>query len=222
MLRSCLLLLSIFALPAQAMPADEAWYFPEDELEAQVAAVSEGELSLLNVPPDKPVHHHHNRIQITHESLKDGWVLLEQCHRQLDPVAETQIVYHAERIRNLQLLSSENITRAWVEGPTIQLSGIGQQASLCLRAESRALSSRPSQQYRLKNGPYMRRFLDGYYPMHVTLEIRYPSDSIELVALHPMPGKAGKLEQRPGYVLWDGWFKGQLFTAFDFRPISQP
>jgi hypothetical protein len=161
-------------------------------------------------------------IYITRDSLEDGWVRLEQCHSRLDPVAETQIVYHPERIRNLQLVSSKNIDAARVEGHSVLLRGIGREASLCLQAESRALSLLPNRHYRLKNGPYMRRFLDGYYPMRLTLEIHYPAEALELNSLRPLPGKAGSLRRHPGVIRWDGWFEGRLYTEFDFVTTPPP
>jgi hypothetical protein len=220
MLRLILLLCLWFQIPA--VPAEEDWAFPGDDLQARIAEVSEGELTLLDTPPEKPVHHHQNRIHITPDSLQDGWVMLEQCHRNLDPVAESQILYHSERIRNIRVLSTHDIDTARVEGPSVQLGGIGRKAVLCLGAESRALTSLPKHRYRLKNGPYMRRFLDGYYPMRVSLEIHYPAEMLELQAHRPEPGKAGKLEQHPGHIRWDGWFTGRLFTEFDFIRSHHP
>jgi hypothetical protein len=68
----------------------------------------------------------------------------------------------------------------------------------------------------------MRRFLDGYYPMRVTLEIHYPAEALELRALRPMPAKAGGLQRQPGTIRWDGWFKGRLYTEFDFVTTEHP
>ena len=195
---------------------------PDDDLEARLAEVSEGELSLLARAPDRPAHHHRNKISITAQSLRDGWVGLEQCHSQLDAVAETQIVYLPQRIRNIRILSAENIDAHRVEGPTVQLQGIGHDARLCLRAESQALHRLDADHYRLKNGPYMRRFLDGYYPMRVSLEISYPENRLSLQGFRPPPGGAGRFEQRTGHLLWDSWFKGRLFTEFDFILQRQP
>ncbi|MEN8167738.1 MAG: hypothetical protein ABFR65_09725 [Pseudomonadota bacterium] len=191
--------------------------FPDDDLESRLAELSEGELILLTSPPDRPVHHHHNRIQITQESLGHGWVDMEQCHTRLDPVSETQIVYHPERIRNIQILSSAHIEQIRIDGPSVQLSGIDREARLCLSAESRALVSLGEGRYRLRNGPFMRRFLDGYYPMRVTQEISYPVNLLKLRDFRPLPGRAGAVRQTAGRILWDAWLKGRLYTEFDFQ-----
>jgi hypothetical protein len=42
-------------------------------------------------------------------------------------------------------------------------------ARLCLSAQTRALRNTGNGYFNLVNGPYMRKFLDGYYPMRVTL-----------------------------------------------------
>lgn len=219
------LLMSLGLLLSSPIPAsDEARElgFPDDDLEARLARVSDGELTLLESAPADPVHHHSNSIWITKSSLMDGWVKLEQCHSQLDPVAETQIVYHPERIRKIRILSSDKIDQSRVEGASVQLSGIDREARLCLSAESRALTHLGKGHYRLRNGPYMRRFLDGYYPMRVSLEIIYPPQQLELIDFRPAPGGSGKTLQKPDRILWDSWSKGQLFTEFDFHLKKQP
>ena len=190
----------------------------DDDLEARVAAVSDGELIMLETPPDQPAHHHRNQIKITQASLHDGWVTLEQCHTHLDPVAEAEILFHAERIRHIQLLSSKKIAHAQVEGATVQLTGIEPNAHICLHAESRALIFLGDGVYQLKNGPFMRRFLDGYYPMHVSLEISYPETLIKLQSFSPQPAQ-GTIQHSPGLIVWDSWFKGRLFTIFNFQLI---
>jgi hypothetical protein len=61
----------------------------------------------------------------------------------------------------------------------------------------------------------MRRFLDGYYLMRLSLEIHFPKDRLELDEMRPLPGKAGRLERGEGFLLWDGWFSGRLISEFD-------
>jgi hypothetical protein len=212
----------ILLLPAlQATgETEEAWDFPDDDLEQRLAEVSEGDLTLLSSPPARPVHHHRNRIRIRESSLQDGWIGLEQCHEHLDPVGALEIVYHPGRIRNLRILSSSHIETSRVSDAKVELTGIGHGASLCLSAESRALILLDDGRYRLRNGPYMRRFLDGYYPMHVTLEIEYPPGLLEPAGFRPQPGAAGRMEQSPGLLHWESWFKGTLFTEFDFHAVT--
>ena len=190
--------------------------FPDDDLETRIDRVNEGELVFLAAPTERPVHHHDNRILITTSSMKDGWVTLGQCHYHLDPVGATEIVYHRQRIRKLRILSTERINKSRVEGPSVQLSGIGLNATICIQAESQALVPLEKGGYRLKNGPFMRRFLDGYYPMHVTMEVLYPAGQLLFASFRPSPGRSGRIEKSGGRIFWDGWFEGRLFTEFDF------
>ena len=209
----CCLLLAA----AGRTPAAEPDPFPEADLEDRIERVNEGQLRFLREPPPRPVHHHHNRITISEQSIGGGWVTLEQCHYHLDPVAAVEIVYHPQRIRGIHVLSSKGVDSSRVLGPSVQLSGVKRGASLCLQAESRALQTLGEGHYRLRNGPYMRRFLDGYYPMRVSLEVRYPPHRLSLIGFHPAPGASGQVLQETGRVVWEGWFEGRLYTDFDFR-----
>lgn len=190
--------------------------FPADDLESRIERVNEGRLRFLEHPPQRPVHHHSNRIRITRSSLADGWVALDQCHDHLDAVPALQIVYHPERIRAIRILSSEGIGGNRIQDHSVQLQDVGAGARLCLEAESRALRQLPDGGLVLQNGPYMRRFLDGYYPMRVSLEIRYPADLLRLEGREP-GGQAGfRLRERPGLIEVDSWFEGRLITRFTF------
>ncbi|MGD8911541.1 MAG: hypothetical protein PVJ68_02195 [Candidatus Thiodiazotropha sp.] len=51
-------------------------------------------------------------------------------------------------------------------------------AAICLQAETQSLHPTGQGGYQLRNGPYMRRFLDGYYPMLLTLQVDYPAELI--------------------------------------------
>lgn len=191
---------------------DDAW------LEAPIARadkVNEGELRFLPQRPDKPVHQHRNLITITDSSLQDGWIHLQQCHHNLDSVPAAQIVYSPERIRNIRIERVEGIVRSWVDGPTVQLEGVGKGAVLCLRAESRALFREEGDRYLLRNGPYMRRFLDGYYPMFVSLQVSYP-DQLTLDSVRPAPQPGLTLEQDNQRVTLETWFEGRLVTELRF------
>jgi hypothetical protein len=199
-----------------AIAADQEDPDPQETLEERIASVNEGTLHFLAEPPPRPVHHHANRIRILESSLADGWVRLEQCHEHLDPVPATQILFHPERIRDIRVLATEGIARAYVEGPSVQLEEIAQGARLCLSAQSRALHALPGGRYRLQNGPYMRRFLDGYYPMRVSLEIEYPPARLSLWGHEPDPQPGFRVSERPGRVSADAWFEGRLTTRFLF------
>ena len=209
---------------------DDDWpaWAEEPDLMEQVAAVSDGELRFLPATAADGKHAHLNRIRITEASLDGGWVALQQCHEHIDAVPAAQILFRAGGIRNLTIESSRNIGRAWVEGHSVQLEDIGHDAVLCLHGESRALRDLGNGYYRLRNGPYMRQFLDGYYPMRVTLDIEYPADVIEVVGQSPVTQPGFSVHNGGSELLVDTTFEGRLITCFDFCrrggncPIPEP
>ena len=192
-----------------------AWINAEESDRQRIASVNEGELVFLHEPPLSPVHHHRSRIVITRQSLADGWVLMEQCHERLDRVAEAQIVFNQGRTRALEILSFHNMDAAFVESSTIQLRGIRDASKVCARLQTRALHTLGMQIFELQNGPFMRRFLDGYYPLQLSIQVEYPDD-LELVDYAPdnQPGYA--LNSTPGLVSVEALFEGELRTRFRF------
>ena len=202
---------------------DEPWPdFPEANLEQRLSDISDGELVFLDAPPDEPAHQHENLIRILPASLDDGWVALQQCHRNLDQVSLLEIVYHPERIRDIRILSSHNIDQSRVLGPRIELRGIQADAVLCLSAQSRALHEISPGRYQLRNGPYMRRFLDGYYPLHLSMEIVYPPHLLSLQTTAPQAEDAPAYRLEPGRIHWQAWFQGRLNTEFTFSSNERP
>ncbi|MCG8089230.1 MAG: alpha/beta hydrolase [Candidatus Thiodiazotropha taylori] len=210
-------LVMVFNVHGITLEEEEA-FWEESEIE-----VNEGVLEFLSQPPEKPVHHHQNQITITRSSLQDGWVELSQCHYHLDPVPRLEIVYHPQRIRDIRIVSMSNIGHAEVVGHKLDLSDVNRSAEICLSAQSRALHNLGDGHYQLRNGPYMRRFLDGYYPMQLSLEVRYPAERLAFNGQSPLP--AGEVEQQSmeGLFKWRGWFTGKLSTQLDFmlNPLTR-
>lgn len=137
-----------------------------------------------------------------------------QCHTDLDKVSASQIVYDPDHIRDLKVLSSQNIGSARVEGHTIQMKDIEAESEICISADKRALSFEKGKYY-LRLGPFMRRFLDGYYPMHVRIEVCYPA-FLQLVSTSPVEA----LQHSKGntsYADIDVWVVGKLNIELVFR-----
>ncbi len=181
------------------------------------ALVNEGSLHFLETAPAKPVHHHHNRIVIDAGSLESGWVSLSQCHEHLDAVPLAQITFREGFIRNLKVDSADRIEQAWIEGASIQLRNVEPGATLCLSAQTRAFRNTGNGYFNLTNGPYMRKFLDGYYPMRVTLDIRYPEELLNLIDVTPPTQPGFALDERPGSIRVDTRFEGELQTLIQFE-----
>ena len=189
---------------------------PDEDPFEKAAAVNEGTLNLLAHAPDEPAHHHVNRLTISEKSLISGWVGMDQCHYHIDPVPRAEIVFTAGRVRNLDVTHHEGIARASVEAHSVQLEDIGHGAMLCIGGETLGIE-RQDGTYVLRNGPFMRRFLDGYYPMHVTLEVSFP-ERLTLVDQVPAAQPGLRVEQAPGHARLDIWFEGILETRLFFRP----
>ena len=203
-------LLTLLPLFGQAAPSEEERFFKN------ISEVNDGDLRFLANAPDSPVHHHQNRITLTPDSLASGWVKLEQCHQYLDPVPSSQIVYGEDRIRALRITRTENIERTWVNGHSVQMENIKPAALICIEAESLALLSDGPNAYVLRNGPYMRRFLDGYYPMRVTMTVSLGNSGLRFDSLSPTAQPGFNLRISHDEVGYDTWFEGRLSTAIRF------
>jgi hypothetical protein len=201
---------------ATAPAADEPW--PQDEREA-VRMVNEGELVFLQEPPRSAVHHHRNKIQVTNRSLNDGWAALVQCHENIDPVPAAEIVFNSGRIRNLSVRDYRNIERVQVEGDTVQLVNVGGGARLCLTADTRAVRKADDYHFSVRNGPFMRKFLDGYYPMHLSMAISVPPGAWQLDDSDPVAQPGFRLWQEGNVLNVEAWFEGELRTEFRFRRV---
>ncbi len=205
-----LLLAAFLPLLAWASPSDDDLFFKS------VSEVNDGDLHFLTREPNKPVHHHQNRLFLSDDSLVSGWVRLEQCHQYLDSVPSMQIVYGQDRIRNLAIVRSENIGKAWVHENTVQMEQIGHDALICIGAESRALHADGDGIYSLSNGPFMRRFLDGYYPMRVSLNVTLETGKLHFIDITPAPQPGFDLKQDGANVGYEALFEGKLRTILRF------
>jgi hypothetical protein len=68
------------------------------------------------------------------------------------------------------------------------------------------------------NGPYHRKFLDGYYPLRLTLTVRYPTDLLAYQDMQPPPQPGLTLRQAGQALTVEAWFEGMLNTEIRFRP----
>ena len=201
--------------PLAIVAAEDEWAEMERELalEQQALAVNEGELQLLERPPEAASHFHDTRLMLTEQSLRDGWVTMYQCHSDLDKVPSSQIVYQKNRIRKIRIVSSQNIDSAWVEGHTVQMKGIAAESKICISADRRVLMFDKGQ-YHLRLGPFIRRFLDGYYPMHVRVEVSYPA-YMQLISSTPVKALQYSKNQF-SFADIDLWVVGELNIEFVF------
>lgn len=189
--------------------ADEDWL--NFDPQASHEAINGGELVFLKTPPAKPVHHHQNTLTVHAQSMQDGWASLVQCHDNLDMFPRAQVLYNRERVRNLRIKKAERIGEAWVEDNTVQLRDVDEGARLCVEAESRALRANRDGTFTLRNGPFMRKFLDGYFPMRVSIDIELP-EQLHFVSVSPVQQDGFQVDHDRGAVHVDAWFEGRLKT----------
>jgi hypothetical protein len=192
----------------------------EGNFEEKALQVNEGELEFLTKPPtDKPIHTVTNTITISDSSLETQWVTLHQCHKNLDAVAESEIVYQYKQMRNLRVESYYGMDKAWVENQSVQMKDIEKGATLCVVADIRILIPDNKGGFVLRNGPYYRKFLDGYYPFHVQLNINYPKSSLTLSTTHPKRQNGFDVEEDVGRLTMDAWFEGKLMMEAQFSQV---
>jgi len=107
--------------------------------------------------------------------------------------------------------------RAWVEGPSVQMANITANARLCIQAWTRALFINDDGSYSLKNGPFMRRFLDGYFPLRVSMDIRYSGTGLKPTHVLPAEQKGFEVWRKKDRIGFDAVFEGKLRTEFGFE-----
>lgn len=202
-----------------AVPSDaelEAWF--NDDAEQRAADVNEGQLRFLAANGEKKVHQGTNRIRLMPGSLQDGWVELVQCHENLDAVPLAEVIYPDYVLRKLKILNATSIDKVSVQGASVQLEGVQASARLCVAMEIQALQ-REGKNYFLKNGPFQRRFLDGYYPMQVTIEVNYAESGLKPIRTWPAEQTGVQLDDNGRELRIDARFEGVLTTRIDFRRL---
>ena len=218
-----LLLLNSSLMAKEMSSAELEKWFASDELHPpsfQTTEVNEGELVFLSQIPVTDVHHHQNKLIIDSQSLASGWVRLQQCHNNLDQVGRAQILFKKDKVKQIQIVSTKNIEQAWVEGNSVQLFNISGKAELCVEAVSRALIANKDGSFSLRNGPFMRRFLDGYYPMHVSMQVLYSGTGSQLASVTPASQQGFEVLKKPEQISYEAWFEGRLKTELRFYPAT--
>lgn len=85
-----------------------------------------------------------------------------------------------------------------------------------LRAKVKVLQRLPEKTYVIQNGPYHRRFLDGYYPYHVGLTVHYSKNDIRLGQVVPEQQDGFDVTETKEGLSIDSWFKGILRIRLEF------
>jgi len=210
----CGLMSLVSANAAPESPEDiEAWLEFQDE---PAHEVNEGALTFLTSPPDLRTLQTRNWLTIDTDSLKNGWVKLRQCQGNLDPVPDIEIVYRYHGIRNLRVLSTGGMDSAVVQNSSVQMKNVQHNAEVCIAAEVQVLKKTGTGRYQLTSGPFHRRFLDGYYPVQLDYQLRYPAELLQLENVKPAAEPGLTINRKPGELEIDALFEGRLTIKLRF------
>lgn len=194
----------------------DEWFYDDEGSQPDEIRINYGELRFLTEPPEKRAPYSQNLLTINAQSLLDGWVKIEQCHAGLDPMHMVEIVYGYKQMRGLIITKVRGIGQAWVEGQSVQLKEVTLTAELCVQLEARILHKRDSGGWVLRNGPYQRRFLDSYFPLHLTLRINFPEELLQYIGSQPKETEGLGVVAETDSVVFDAWFEGQLVLEIYF------
>jgi len=206
-------------LPKNNSPEELERWFNSNEEEWKPQDINEGALQFLTTSPKIKPQRSINHITISAHSLEHGWVTLKQCHSDLDALPAAQILYKKHHVKNISILQSKHIARSWVEGNSVQMKNISANAHICIQADIHALGVDSDGQYTLTTGPYRRKFLDGYFPIDLSLTIDYP-DNLKLAATQPLAQAGYKIKKNRHSLTISALFEGELLTQFKFSRQS--
>lgn len=197
------------ASPAQEMSEEELelWFESDEEFEKRGGGE---QLEFMAPDTSQPIPFSHTWLSLSSRSVQSGWIDIVQCHEGLDAVPDAEVVYRFKQMRRLRVTEVGNIGLARVAGQSVQLKEVGKGARLCVELEAKVLNRQEDGGYLLRYGPFQRRFLDSYFPMHVVLEVDYSGSMLKLDTLRPEPTKGFSLIETGNRLLLEGWFRGKL------------
>lgn len=206
----------LFLFFPQHSAADDFDQFEADE--ARLRAVNTGDLQFLSDDGQAALRTH-SELRIGAASLTDGWVTLAQCQHDLDAVGVAEIVYNYTCLRGLEITEQSGIDTARVEGGSVQLRGVSAGAHVCVRAEVQILRVDGEGGFRIDSGPYHRRYLDGYFPLHLVLRVVYPRQLLRWEGVEPSPRPGLKVVEEAGATTVDTRFTGKLTLRLRFSDL---
>lgn len=189
------------------------WF--NDDWEERVEQLSEGELVWYKHAPAEATSRMTLDIRFKHASRLQGWLNVRQCHENLASVPAAQLVFEGRPVRALRIEETENIQRAVIDKNTVQLTAVGTAARICVSSEQRILHRLDEHHWAIVNGPFQRRFLDGFYPMQLKMNIFWPADRWRL--MQSRPAKGPEIRTSRDHLHMQAHFAGRLKMAFVFQ-----
>ncbi len=196
--------------------AERAWLEDDSSLDSHL--VNEGQIKWLPKAKTDSLYTLKNQLTLSPSSQLDGWVKFTQCHHQLDAISKVEIVYSEDTTRNLQVLSHQRIQQVVQQPFSVELTGVLPGAEICISGENKTLH-KTATGWKLERGPYMRRFLDGYYPMQLqeTLNWKHSGLELEPSSIQTHLGRESVLNKTEQQLHSNYWFEGILRTKYQFR-----
>ena len=217
-LASLLLFSSSISAKQYLSPAElEKWFNSDEELPTD--KVNEGTLKFIDNISTENIFRSTINISIDQDSIKQGWTTLIQCYSNLDPISLTAIIYRKKFIKNIEIISSKNIKNAKISGRKIILNDVSENAQICIELNSRNFYQNEDKSFSLVNGPYHRKFFDGYFPYHLTLNIQYDPNLNYHYSI-PKKQTGFSVKQNLHTLKIKTLFEGRLKTEFRFNLIE--
>ena len=66
----------------------------------------------------------------------------------------------------------------------------------------------------------MRKFLDGYFPMRVSIDILFPAN-LSFIAIEPAEQEGFRVIEGKQSLHVDAWFEGRLVTRIRFKRVPE-
>ena len=198
-------------------PEEKAWFLDDSNLDAMAVA---SENLIWSDKANKESYWLKNSLKINAQSLRTGWLEFSQCHYQLDPVPKIEVTYNPKHTRNLKILSYQDIEQAEALNDAVVLMNVKRGAQVCIQGESQTLTLLDIG-FSLQRGPYMRKFLDGYYPMIVEESIELNLLNARLIKQGPLNPKKPKKESESNLHYFNYAFEGQLKPYYEFLLIEK-
>jgi hypothetical protein len=73
----------------------------------------------------------------------------------------------------------------------------------------------------MRNGPFLRKFLDGYYPMRVTMDVTFPQGKLSFEAINPQVQSGFNVQYADNTMNIEALFVGELEIEIYFTDLSE-
>ena len=198
-------------------PEEKAWFLDDSNLDAMAVA---SENLIWSDKASKENYWLKNSLEINTQSLKTGWLEFSQCHYQLDPVPKIEVTYNPKHTRNLKILSYQDIDEATALKDAVVLMNVKRGAQVCIQGESQTLTPLDNG-FSVQRGPYMRKFLDGYYPMIVEESIKLNLLNARLIKQTPVKPEKTQKDSDGSLYHFNYAFEGQLRPYYEFLLVEK-